>query len=417
MLEKEKVKVLELIDPAELKDLILELGNIPSPWGHEAQVCQYVYDWLKENGFNPRKVGLDDERFNVVAVVKGSGEGKDLIFNAHMDTAYSPHDYLIMRNCDNPFYTTAWAEGDLLYGEGVQNDKGPLACLLIAAKAIKNSGIKLKGDLIVTAVCGEIGQEPVDEFQGLDYVGKDIGAHWMMVHGGIYADYALVAEGTDFTMSWIEAGKAFFKVTIYGKSAYTPWLQRTPEKEKSTITFLRASRFVDAFETWALQYEKENTYECEGGTLVPKAQISAIRGGHPYYLTKGSELCHIYIDVRIVPKQDPRVIRDSLQQIIDNLGVEGEVELILFRPGYEAENISGLVKALSEAHVSEIGQKPQKPIPPFSSMWRDTNVFNEFGIPALTYGPPRYCPIKVESMVKATKIYARTALTICNEVK
>jgi acetylornithine deacetylase/succinyl-diaminopimelate desuccinylase-like protein len=287
----------------------------------------------------------------------------------------------------------------------------------MAAKAVKDSGVQLRGDLIITAVCGELGQEPVDEFQGLDYVGKDIGAQWMMVHGGIFADYALVAEGTDFSMAWIEAGKAFFKVTIYGKIYYTPWLTRSKNKEESTVTFFRAARFIDAFESWAEEYEKSHAYSSPGGLLVPKAQIGAIRGGHPYYLTKGSELCHIYIDVRIVPKQDPREIRESLQNLLLKLKLDGNVELILFRPGYEAEGIDALAEAVREAHICEFGALPEKALPPFSSMWRDTNVFNAFGIPALTYGPPRYCPIQLDSMVKACKIYARTTVTICNQSK
>lgn len=410
-------QVIESIKKEELLDLILKLGNIPSPWGHEAEVSQYIFDWMKKNGFEPKKVGLDKDRANVVAVLKGKGGGKDLIFNAHMDTSKSPYDYLILRNCNDPFYTTAWEENGHLFGEGVQNDKGPLACTLIAAKAVKENGRELKGDLIVTAVCGELGQEPVDEFQGLDYVGKDIGAQWMMVHGGIFADHALVAEGTDFSVAWIEAGKAFFKVTIFGKITYTPWLDRSPNKEESTVTFLRAARFIDAFESWAEEYEKSHTYSSPGGSLVPKAQIGAIRGGHPYFLTKGSELCHIYIDVRIVPQQDPREIRESLQNLLSKLKLDGEVELILFRPGYEAKGIDALAEAVKEAHLLELGSAPEKARPPFSSMWRDTNVFNAFGIPALTYGPPRYCPIGIDSMVRACKIYARTAMTICNQPK
>jgi desulfoferrodoxin (superoxide reductase-like protein) len=47
-------------------------------------------------------------------------------------------------------------------------------------------------------------------------------------------------------------------------------------------------------------------------------------------------------------------------------------------------------------------------------MWRDTNVFNEMGIPAITYGPKRRCPIPVDDMVKAAKVYAMTAFSICN---
>ncbi len=407
-------KILARINNEELKDLILRLGNIPSTWGREDEVCEYIYRWMTENNFSPYKVGLSSNRFNVVAVVKGSGRGTDLIFNAHMDTAKSPHDILKLKKPNDPFYTTSWIDdNDMLYGEGVQNDKGPLACTLIAAKALKESKIRLKGDLIVTAVCGELGQEPIDEFQGLDYVGKDIGAHWLMTHGGIFADYALVAECTNFSMVKVQAGKAFFKVKICGTMAYTPFLKRPDTLEENDGTFICAARFIQAFELWAKEYEKKYTYHCSGGTVVPKAQIGAIRGGYPYYVTNGSEICYMYIDVRIIPGQDPREIRASLQKILSDLKLEGNIEMFLFRQGYEAKEIIGLAEAVERAHFSEQKIPIEISDPVFSSMWRDMNVFNEFGIPSLSYGPPR-CPIKMKDMLSASKIYARLALDICS---
>jgi hypothetical protein len=51
----------------------------------------------------------------------------------------------------------------LLVGEGICNDKGPMAAFLIAATAIKDSGHKLKGDLLVSGVVGETSREPCDD--------------------------------------------------------------------------------------------------------------------------------------------------------------------------------------------------------------------------------------------------------------
>src|SRR5439155_672574 len=81
--------------------------------------------------------------------------------------------------------------------------------------AIKDSGVRLKGDLLLMAVVGEIGVEPVDEFQSPAYLAKEPGTRFAITHGGV-ADYALVAEGTDFGIVGVEAGKAFFKVTVFG---------------------------------------------------------------------------------------------------------------------------------------------------------------------------------------------------------
>jgi acetylornithine deacetylase/succinyl-diaminopimelate desuccinylase-like protein len=72
-----------------------------------------------------------------------------------------------------------------------------MAAFLIAAKAIKSSGHRLKGDLLLSAVVAETGGEPCDEPPGTFVESKEIGARFLITHGGV-ADYALVAEGTGF---------------------------------------------------------------------------------------------------------------------------------------------------------------------------------------------------------------------------
>jgi acetylornithine deacetylase/succinyl-diaminopimelate desuccinylase-like protein len=90
-----------------------------------------------------------------------------------------------------------------------------MAAFMITAKALKASGIQLRGDLLLSAVPGEIGYEAVDEFEALKYLSKEVGIRYLIQHGAV-ADYALVAEGTDFGYAAIEAGKAFFKIEVHG---------------------------------------------------------------------------------------------------------------------------------------------------------------------------------------------------------
>ena len=79
-----------------------------------------------------------------------------------MDTAVREADVWTHRDPGNDEYHKAWIDGDELVGEGVVNDKGPMAAFLIAAKAVKAAGVALKGDLLVSAVVGETSHEPSD---------------------------------------------------------------------------------------------------------------------------------------------------------------------------------------------------------------------------------------------------------------
>src|SRR5918992_1252313 len=244
--------VIARIDRQEVVDLALALGNIDSPTGSEGPAGEFVYRWLIENGFRPRRYALVEDRFNVAAWIDGTGGGYSLIFNAHLDTTLRPDAVWSARDPLDPLYHSAWVEGDEIYGDGVVNDKGPMAAFLVAARAILRSGTKLRGDLVVSAVAGEISREPVDEFQGPGYLSKDLGARFMATHG-VVGDFVLVAEGTGFGIVGIEAGKAQFRVNVYTDTPryYDAYLPRPTTMTTAANAIVRAAAVITAFEDWA----------------------------------------------------------------------------------------------------------------------------------------------------------------------
>jgi len=85
-LDRDAQRVLDHIDVDELVKVALDLGNIDSPTGSEGPVGEYVFDWLSRQGIEARKVALMPDRPNVIGTLPGSGRGKSLVFNSHMDT-------------------------------------------------------------------------------------------------------------------------------------------------------------------------------------------------------------------------------------------------------------------------------------------------------------------------------------------
>ena len=416
-------KVLDHIDQDELVKVALDLGNIDSPTGSEGPVAQYVYDWLGRQGIVAKKVALIPDRPNVIGTLPGTSHGKSLVFNSHMDTTIHKDEWWTTRRAADAVFHSAWREGDTLYGNGVCNDKGPMATWLLAAKAIKDSGVRLRGDLVLMAVVGEIGVEPVDEFQSPEFLAKEPGTRFAITHGGV-ADYALVAEGTDFGLVGVEAGKAFFKITVFGNDLpiYTPYIQRPTPIDKNPNAIVRMAPLLQRLEEWAYEYEQKNRYECEGGTIVPRVNVGAIRGGVPYKITKTVQQCAIYLDVRITPVQNPLDIREDLRRMLSGLGLGGEVELYTYRPAFEADpvKVQPLAGAIARAHQAIVGSTLKHAPAPFSSMWRDINCFNEMRIPAVTYGPGISVGggnfgMKISDLVVGTKLYALTALDLCSQ--
>ncbi len=413
--------VVARIDPQEVVDLALALGNIDSPTGSEGPAGEFVHDWLAEHGFQPRRYALVEDRINVSATLPGSGGGYSLIYNAHLDTTLRPDAVWSAKDPKDPLYHSAWVDGEDIYGDGVVNDKGPMAAFLVAAKAIRDAGYPLKGDLIVSAVAGEISREPVEEWQGPAYLSKDLGARFMVTHGAV-ADFALVAEGTGFGIVGVEPGKAHFKVTVYTDTPryYTPYLPRPTGMADAPNAIVRAAAVIEAFERWAYDYQVRHTYEGPFGRIVPKASVNAIRSGYPYGLTSAPQLCSFYVDTRILPGANPMDLRDQLRGVLAEVGVEGEVELFLYRPGYEVKGAERLIETVRRCHDQVFDAPPVIVADPVTSMWRDTNAFNELGIPAISYAPRSAShaakkSFKVKDLQAAAVVYARIAMDLCTQ--
>ena len=414
-------EVVARIDRDEVVDLALALGNIDSPTGSEGPAGQFVFDWLTEHGFRPKKMALTEDRFNVAAWLDGSGGGYSLIYNAHLDTTLRPDATLSAKDPNDPLYHSAWVDGDEIFGDGVVNDKGPMAAFLVAAKAIRDAGYPLKGDLIVSAVAGEISREPIDEWQGPGYLSKDLGARFMVTHGAV-ADFALVAEGTGFGIVGIEPGKAHFKITIHTDTPryYTPYLPRPTGLADAPNAIVRAAAVIQAFEAWAFDYQTRHTYRSEVGTIVPKASVNAVRSGYPFNLTSAPQVAQLFVDTRILPGANPLDLRDELRGVLASIGVEGTVELFLYRPGFEAVGAERLIETVRRNHDRVFDAQPAIVGEPVTSMWRDTNAFNELGIPALRYAPRSTShaarkAFKVKDLQDAALVYARIAMDLCNQ--
>jgi len=262
-----------------------------------------VFNWLESQGFEPIKQEVVTDRNNVVGLIRGRGNGSSLLFNSHLDNDVGGLGAeWAFSNPDLPECKKAWVEDDRIFGKTVLNDRGPMAAFMIAAKAMKENGVRLKGDLFLTMVVAEIGMAPIDEFQGAQYLGKGLGSRHL-VNQGVVADYALVAETTDFGITWAEAGVAYIymKITVQGEAIYTPRSYAPERIEDHPNAIVKMAHVIQMLQGWAAQYEKENIYRFAGGEIVPKVVIGAIRGGIPYkpYMTSG--ICTIYVDVRLPP--------------------------------------------------------------------------------------------------------------------
>lgn len=414
--EKDREALLTMIDAdrEDLVELCLHLGNTPSPHGKERNVGEEVVAWLRKNGMDAGLQSITEQSVNAVGTIPGTGNGTSLILNAHMDTGkeLGPEATEAERKIEG-----AWVEGDLIFGKGVINDKAQLCAFMIAARAIKRAGFRLKGDLTITGVAFETGAPSVDEHQGINYPGEGFGTKWL-VDRGVTADYALVGETSGFGIVKAECGAAWFKIRVQGKEVYTPRLERGMNVKEHPNAFVKMAHVVLALEEWAKNYEQKEKCEFDGGTIIPKAQVIQVRGS-------GGQ-CDIYLDARIVPGKNPRAVMREIMGLTRRLELDCEVTTYQYSRGYIAKNAEPLIHALEAAHREIFRSDPPAPPSAELSMWRDLNVFNEVGIPSVCYGPPRQREalsgagnraMKISDLVTATKVYALAAASLCGGEK
>ena len=162
-------RILSHIDEQELVAMARDVINIPSPTGEELGMAVYLRRVFEEMGLEVAWQEVEDGRANVVARLPGSGNGKSLMFNGHMDTSNTGRETFITGIGYKP---RAVLKDGMIFGLGIYNMKGALVCYTHALKALQRAGFKLEGDILIAAVVGEIEKTQwLDEFTGKQYRG------------------------------------------------------------------------------------------------------------------------------------------------------------------------------------------------------------------------------------------------------
>jgi len=414
-------KILAEIDRNELAQLACDLTSIPSPTGHEKAIAEFILAWFAANGLKAVRQDVDVGRPNAVGILKGDGTGLSLGFNGHTDTSFTGtgEDLRMVADIEPEADLKGRVVGTTVQGLGISNMKGGVAAFMIAGKALKRSGIRLKGDVILAAVVGEISRTPIGPWQSQDYRGEGAGTRHLLTHG-MHTDYAVCADGSDMTIVWTQTGVVQVKITAFGKAEAAWGTKRSAYPMEKVNAIVKMTRIIDALERWGTAFEEKYIYNSPTGPLYPKVNIGAIEGGAPYRPNYFPGVCSIYLDVRMPPQVRPVEIKHQLQQALDALGLDYEMDLYRSLLGHEGKNVEPLVRSAEDIHQYLFGERIKPETPDRASIWTDTNVYNELGIPAIKIGPrgrrisARNEEIEIDEMVKAARLYALLALDICN---
>jgi len=412
--------VLAQIDRNELAQLGADLTSIPSPTGQEKAIGEFILNWFEANGLRAVRQDVEFDRPNAVGIVKGDGTGLSLGFNGHTDTSFTgtEEDRRMVAVMEPQSELAGKIVGNKVQGLGISNMKGGVAAFMMAGKALQKSGVKLKGDVILAAVVGEISRTPIGPWQTKEYRGEGAGTRHLLTHG-MHSDYAVCCDGSDMNIVWTQNGVVQVKIQTTGKAEAAWGTNRETHPMHKMNAIVKMTKIIDAVEKWGTEFEAKYVYQSPTGPLFPKVNIGGIEGGAPYRPNYFPGVCTIYVDIRMPPQVRPVQIQHELEKTLNATGLEYQLDIYKSLLGYEGKQVEPLVRSAEEVYQHLFKEKIKHEAPDRASIWTDTNVYNELGIPAIKIGPrgrrigPRNEEIDIDVMVKATQVYALMALDIC----
>jgi acetylornithine deacetylase/succinyl-diaminopimelate desuccinylase-like protein len=197
---------------------------------------------------------------------------------------------------------------------------------------------------------------------------------------GLVADYALNCEPSGINVLTGQRGIVYLTITVRGRAAHTTALGI------GVNAIQRAARVIDALDQMIPR--DANRQPIEAPKIVNPAMI---QGGVKHNLVP--ETCTITVDIRFPPEQTQEIVIREVTEAIaaavpaDGFPVTVEVEETCIRNPRSSLRLAEdhpLVKTLARAHEEITGEPAHLN---FHPAWPDTPIFNEMGIPAITYGP------------------------------
>jgi acetylornithine deacetylase len=398
------------IDRRSLVETASALVDISSPTGDERAMAEHMARLFHEMGLHVQWQEVEEGRPNVLGTWRGSGGGKTLMFNGHMDTSYSGREpWLAGRG----FRPEARVEGDYLYGLGISNMKGALACYVEAVRALQAAGVRLKGDLLIAAVVGEIEKTQWGtEFRGKEYRGYATGSRHLVTHGGV-ADMCVLGEPTEQRMVLGHYGSIWLRLSTHGPFVHTAFSGGRSEEN----SIVRMKEVLGAVLEWIPDWQARTSY----GGATGVVNVGSIRGGFPWRVSRTPERTDLFLDVRVPPTMPMAEARTALTDWVRELqgrfpGYGLDWEIYVTAPGAEIDESHELVRAIDESHTDVFGAPPDRDTVRWFS---DASVLTRYGIATVNYGTSSGLPgaegenLEIKGLVDTARVYALTAQRVC----
>lgn len=285
---------------------LCDMIRFPSTAGNDIEIQKYTQKAFDEIGCPGELVPIPEslkqdpeytfgevdipfgERSNLIVNVKGTGGGKSLIVNAHNDIVPATE----WKDAFNPK-----VENGIIYGRGASDDKGEVLTILLALKALKHFGVKLKGDLIAEAV--------IDE---------EVGGNGALatIRQGYKADGVVVLESTELQVHPANRGAIWFRIGMDGVPMHMG------RRHEGVNAIEKMMLVINSL----LEYEKELIAASQGHPYFVnydnpvQMNLGMIRGGE--WPSMVAAHCEIEGGIGFLPNKPMPSVKEDVKKLLEN---------------------------------------------------------------------------------------------------
>ena len=372
----------------------------------EYELTKLMVRKMSSMGLEAELYPVENGRFNAVGIWHGTGGGKSLLFNGHLDTNPVTEGWTI-----DPWGGVT--DKDFIYGIGVSNMKAGNAAAFCSVLRLIQARVRLKGDVILTFVVGEL--------QG------GIGT-LSAVKQGIRADYFINCEPTDLQAVTMHAASFVFHIELEG-------ITRHLSKREEAVDAIRAACDLVPKLT-EITFSDAPTDEHRA---INRVHVGTIRGAlsrefHEWRAPQVADFVHLSGSGRYGPGQAEERALDDIRSVLNDLRIDfpglktklwtesnmGQPAM----PAFEVAKDSNIVRAINEAYLTIRGeQQPTGAITPPGFYGTDAgHLFAEGGLEGVVCGPGGKYNTMPDERVSRTdyldmiRIYILTICEICEVV-
>jgi acetylornithine deacetylase len=369
----------------------------------ERELVLHVVDQMKALGLEAEAQPVERERVNAIGRWKGTGGGKSLMFNGHLDTNPATEGWTV-----DPW--GGLVDDEFIYGIGVSNMKAGDAASYCAVKTLMDAGIRLKGDVVLTYVIGEL--------QG------GIGT-LAAIRNGVRADYFVNSEPTDLRAITMHAAAFTFHIELQGITRHMS------KREEAVDAIVAACDLVPRLN--AMTFSDAPSEEHRS---INRVHVGVLRGGlgrelHEWRPPQVADVVRIKGSGRYAPGQTQAHALSDLRRVLDELearypGLKASVAAENAQgrpmmPAFEVAKDARIVRAINQAYQTVRGEvQPTGAISPARFYGTDAgHLYQELGMEGIVCGPGgrfNTMPderVEIRDYLDMVRVYMLTILDIC----